>query len=224
MVIIISLACILTFSKTLVLIFWGVGVILFNKYYKLTKFILFISLIPVVVFLFFTTHFVFVKPQSEQYDRYLKTNFVSSSVAFKAGETEALETCYFLNKKIAIEVFFQHPLLGIGAGNFNDELEKRKTENKYPANFLSYDPHSTYLGALAENGLLGFISVLLILVKLLSWYWNIDLLRRDYFYQSLFILLVIFSVEAISTDIMNFRHLWVLIAIAFSYHHFRETQ
>ncbi len=216
---IIVLACCLTFSKTLLLIFWGVLVILYNRYFKLNRIVLIGTILPVITLLFFATHFVMVKPNTDQYKNYIKTNFISSDVAFKIGEKEALKTCYYLNKKIAIDLVSTHPLLGIGTGNFNDEVEKRKSQNRYPSNFLSYDPHSTYFGALAETGVLGFVTLLLVMGFFMVAYSDIKKISTDSFYQSVFILLVIFYCEAISTDIMNFRHLWVLLAIAFSYRH-----
>ncbi len=215
----IVVACFLTFSKTLLLIFWGTFVISYSRYNKLNKKIIIVTLLPVILFLFLATHFVLAKPNTEQYNGYIKTNFISSEAAFKIGKIEALETCYYLNKRIAVEVALKHPLLGIGAGNFNDEVEKRKSENKYPSNFLSYDPHSTYFGALAENGFLGFAALMILLGFLLLAYSDTKLINSNSFYQSIFILLVIFYCEAISTDIMNFRHLWVLFAIAFGYRH-----
>jgi hypothetical protein len=217
LLLLIILATLLTFSKTLLLVFWGVFIIFYSRHFILSTKVLIVTLLPILAFLFFATHFILAKPNTEQYDNYLKTNFISSNVAFKIGETEALETCYFLNKRLALDLVSIYPLLGIGAGNFNEEVEKRKSENRYPPNFLTYDPHSTYFGALAETGILGFSALILLFGYFLVSYANIQRIRSDSFFQSIFILLVIFFSEAISTDIMNFRHFWVLLAIAFSY-------
>jgi len=215
----IIIACLLTFSKTLILICWGLGIWLWNRHFRLSWFVILSSIIPVIAFLFITTHYVFARPGSEQYRKYIATNFVSRKVAFKIGNTDALETCYLLNKKIALELTGQNYFLGIGAGNFNNEIDKRKQEGNYPVNFLSYDPHSTYFGSLAENGIPGFIAMSGVLILILLGYIKLQSIKSDPFFQSIFALLVIFYVEAISTDIMNFRHFWVLLAIAFAYMH-----
>lgn len=212
---IILTACILTFSKTLILIFGGIGLwglrkMGLKKSY-LTVYFLFIILISII-----STHFVFLTKGSGQYEKYKHQHFFTDRFTVSVGNTEIYETSYLSLKKVAADVFIENPFWGIGPGNFNTEVEKRIKAGDLSRNMMSYDPHSTYLGTLAENGLFGFVTICGFLIFLLAPFLSLIKMKQEPFNLILFLLITSFLIEAISTDILNFRHFWVLSAISFS--------
>lgn len=207
------LAAFLSFSKSFFIILWGLGLWRLYIKQKFSATIAMATAIPLIIFLFIATHFVFAEPGSERYQRYMQTTFISDRSAFNAGKFEALETSYFLNKKIAIEIFLRHFLIGIGPGNFNAVVDDYKARGLYPERFFSYDPHSAWLGAVAENGIAGFAAILLFALTI-----YLPLTKKNRYQNNpgLFACFIIFSffiIEGIATDIFNFRHLWIFFAV-----------
>lgn len=59
-------------------------------------------------------------------------------------------------------MFMEHPLLGVGAGDWVDEFQKKARESKSAAYLLQFNqPHNIYLEALSTRGLMGLTSLLL---------------------------------------------------------------
>ena len=111
-----------------------------------------------------------------------------------------------------MSAFHSSPLFGIGPGNYNQYISELKEVGLHPLNFPNWDPHSTYFGVLAENGIFGLISLVgifsLIIYKLLKHYPS-----QNIYNYALASIIVGLLIDGISLDIMKFRHLWVLIAI-----------
>ncbi len=211
------LASVLTFSKTILLTGWGLFVLYAAYKSLLTKNNLLISTISVLIISVIATHFVFIKTGDDVYEKLKETDFISNTKVLSFSGVTVLETSYLSLKKAAFAIGMKHPVTGIGAGNFNNELNSLKAMEAFPVKLPNYDPHSTYMGAFAETGVPGFILLLLILWLVLKPYFKFQHLLDDRFYLCIFILLVTFVIEGISTDMMNFRHLWVLFAVAFAY-------
>lgn len=221
---IIILSTILTFSKTILIIFWGLGLWLINQSKKLNKFILWAPSLFLIILTIISTHFIFLKSGSGQYEKYKDRQFFTDRLLFTMGKTEVYETSYLSLKRIALEAGQSHFIFGVGPGLFNDEVEKRKVSGEASANMLSYDPHSTYLGAFAETGIFGFLALMAFLLFTYLPFTSIQKMKTDPFYFALYLLLTAFLIEAISTDIMNFRHYWILMAIVYVYKHKTLTQ
>ena len=66
--------------------------------------------------------------------------------------------------RAALQVFKEHPWLGVGPGEFALEIYRRQAEQGADWGGLRvptpWDPHSTYFGALAETGVVGCAAVL----------------------------------------------------------------
>ncbi len=77
-----------------------------------------------------------------------------------------------LLRKAELAMFSERPLLGIGPGRFAHELYRRQREEGERWSGLRvaapWDPHSTYLGALAELGAFGFAAVCLVMGVVIS--------------------------------------------------------
>jgi O-antigen ligase len=126
---------------------------------------------------------------------------------------------YAYMHRVAIRLFLDHPILGTGPGLYNDYMNREE----YGFNFSEYpwpglDPHSTYLGYLAETGILGIIFVLLFLARTL-WVFR-DVALQDNSQAGGFgrFLLPYFSlmlIYAFFVDIMTLRFLYFAYALGF---------
>jgi O-antigen ligase len=133
------------------------------------------------------------------------------------GETENLlflETSYLQLKKMQWRATRENPVSGLGPGNFNAFLKQAKDQGEYPAHLADYDPHSSLGGTLAEMGILG-------LLALLCWAFVIfRMIRRllkkkqdPVFFSAVACYLLFIGVETLTTDVLNFRHLWVCLGV-----------
>jgi O-antigen ligase len=218
------LACILTFSKTILLIIWGFYILYAFKRNKLTKTKLALSTAAVLFVSVIATHYIFIKAGDDVYEKLKATDFISNKKVISFSGVTVLESSYLSLKKAAFSIGLTNPVTGIGAGNFNHELNTLKLADNFPVKLPNYDPHSTYMGAFAETGITGFILLLILLFVAAKPYCKFQFLIKDHFYLCIFILVVLFLIEAISTDIMNFRHFWVLLAVAFAYEKVRTKE
>lgn len=128
-----------------------------------------------------------------------------------------LPTNMFMLKKIAFQIFKEHPFLGSGIGTFNQNIAELKESKWLPSDFPPFDPHSTFFGTLAESGVFGFgtLSVLFIIFAA-------NLLNASKVTEDNFIRIVIYGfcasffglvVQVLNLDIMNFRFLWLVLGI-----------
>jgi hypothetical protein len=116
---------------------------------------------------------------------------------------------YYVQKENAIKEFIEHPYFGCGGGNLLNviSLKYKKTEETILRPV--YDPLSTYTGILAEYGISGFLTLLLLMFTIYK-----EVVRFPDSNGLKWIFICSFSyfmLEAISTDIQNFRHLWILL-------------
>ena len=126
-------------------------------------------------------------------------------------------TNYLFNKLAALEILISSNYLGIGLENYQYVISK--VDVSFFKSFWSWksieiDPHSTYFGSMAELGLFGFFSVLLLLFYFL--YKSYKLVKqndKNYLNTALFSIIFYYIFVAINLDILTFRHLWIVFAI-----------
>lgn len=115
-------------------------------------------------------------------------------------------------KQIAWRTFTEHPIAGIGLDRFQSASMRAHQEGLLPQLYSEIDPHSTLLGRLAECGLIGGITLI---VLWLSWAG----LARQYFRDRVGLgmaagaALAGLIVSSLNADIMNFRFLWVIAGL-----------
>lgn len=206
----------LTFSKTFLLLVFGIGLILLKKMglFKKINFLEPIAIFLVTLLFIISSHFLIFSSNSNWNEKLETTPFSTNEILFKNDKIIVLESFYIFSKKCAIAVSKMNPILGVGPGNFNNRLEQLD-KNKFPAlkKLMGVDPHSIYFGTLAENGILGLTCVIYMfyffVVKLR------EIIEKDpIFIYSLFLIFILFLIEGITTDIMNFRNLWVIMGIS----------
>lgn len=196
-----SLSIILTYSKSIILTILG-SILIFFKFSK-TQFA--ILIIFTSIFMFFSTNFYICSSEKT-----INKDIINSKVIYNFGKYNIYETIYLTRKRVLIYQFLKNPIWGLGAGNTNFQLSDYKKLEIYPDNFDSNcDPSCTYLGILAETGIIGFVICLLI-------GWHLIRLLKNSLYRGgiQFIIAVCFiigAIEAINTDMLNFRHYWLLL-------------
>lgn len=137
------------------------------------------------------------------------TNYTAGSIVWANDDHQLIETSYTELKKAAVSVAAQSPAFGVGPGQFGRALPAEKAAGRYPVSLPDYDPHSTWLGALAETGSFGFVGLLLLTFTL----WRTvrggpasalpDGLRLP-----LIVFLLLIAILSVSKDVMNFRFMW----------------
>ena len=121
-------------------------------------------------------------------------------------------------KQIMNDILQMSGFWGLGAGKFNDFAHELKKNDAYPTHVPYPDPHSTYLGTVGENGLLGLIVLLGIIYFVIKY--SQKILNNQSANQSMLsclpIIFIVIGIEAISTDVMHFRHYWILLILLLS--------
>jgi hypothetical protein len=204
----------LTFSKSLNIYFISLFIIFLN-YINIRKRYIFSIYILMVILNIFFTHVIIAPSSTSLKNSLINTNFTSDKLLYEDKNFSIIETGYLNLKKIEIQVIRKNFFFGVGNGLFNQELNYYKEIKEYPVKLPNFDPHCTYLGFFSENGFFATI-ILIIFLSYIFYLFYINNINNDYN----FILLVIFIsflIEAISTDILNYRHFWFFLAIILAF-------
>ncbi len=75
--------------------------------------------------------------------------------------------------KASGRMFLEHPLVGVGSGDWVDEFQKTARQSKASAFLMQFNqPHSIYLEALSTRGLMGMASLLLFICYPAVYVWR----------------------------------------------------
>ena len=122
--------------------------------------------------------------------------------------------------RAALKMFHQQPWLGIGPGNFSEEIYRRQRQGETWDGLrvtTPWDPHSTYLGGLAELGFLGGVAIVM-MFGLAVWQ-VLQAMRRagsvpgPSVLWGLFSGLVGYLVYAFDVDMLTMRWFWFAAAL-----------
>jgi len=178
---------------------------------------------------------------------FLTTKWQIFPVKFRTAENRKVQfsvntkfSHHLLPQKVSLRMFIKHPIVGIGIGNYNLKFANFYSEEEitsgYELKFLgrigvgrtgaigkkyAYDPHSLYMGTLAEQGALGFFALIFFFGV---FYYRVYLKKKDLEYAEtrniahiLTAGLTGFLLNGFTTDILTMRHLWFLMALTFSF-------
>jgi O-antigen ligase len=214
------LGLILSFSKSCVLILicllWAL-----KKTDLLPKFTrVFVYPTILILFLFFNlaTHLLIVSPDSIAEKPILRDNtYISQKPIVENDNFWVVKTNYLLMKQSNLIAFYRNPIFGLGPGGHNEFIFNLGQEKEYLEDYEgeSSDPHSTYFGAFSELGLVGGIALIFLVFTL---YKGIVKLSYDKSVPKritlpLQLIFLYFLMEGVNHDMMNFRHLWVFLAL-----------
>jgi O-antigen ligase len=141
---------------------------------------------------------------------------------------------HYLLPAVSLNMFKKHPFVGVGLGTYNRNFkdfvdwEWLKTSfgfEAYPGYVelvkekkLNFDPHSVFLGTLAETGLLGFCALIYFLVT-----YAVTLVGRfrrsshftfdNILSGCIWACFIGFILNALTLDILSMRHFWLMLAI-----------
>jgi hypothetical protein len=120
---------------------------------------------------------------------------------------------YAALKRVAWSAFLHHPLSGVGPGRFVIETERAFADGQLPERYRRVLPHCDLTGRLAETGLFGAASLLVLWA---SW---IRSLRRvglagTPMQRAASAAVIGLLVNSLNADVMNFRFLWLALAWA----------
>ena len=132
-----------------------------------------------------------------------------------AGVAVEYQTMSYLRiKQVAWDTFRGDPLFGVGLDRFHRATEIAYTQGRLTASYRAIDPHSTFLGRLAEAGVVGGVTLVALWIAIAV---TIDrLLARhgdDWMVIAAAAGLIGTLVNSMNADVMNFRFLWVALGL-----------
>ena len=219
---ILLLGFMLTFSKTIVCLLIGIILVLYFNYkstlaktWRLTSKTAAVTLFIVYIL---GTHFIII--EKDQDSEQLKGDYIAGPALIEIANYTIYSSQYWSYKEISIEAINQSLPWGLGPGKFNDFAHELKKYDAYPTHVPYPDPHSTYLGTFAENGLLGLIALSGIIFFIIKYSRAIYVLNEHSFDQYILTCLpsifIVIGIEAIPTDVMNFKQYWILLILLVS--------
>ena len=126
-----------------------------------------------------------------------------------------MPTTYLFNKQASLEAIGHSWPTGLGPDGQPAFTSGLQREGRFPNTIWIITPHSTYLGTVAELGAAGLAALLFILVaggmtinRLLAGSPRVRWEAAAYAGAG-----AAFLIEAISTDLLNCRHYWFLLAV-----------
>ena len=204
-----------TIAKSALITFSCFSGVFMAQYQKKYRYLTIFAFSLILVCYIFVTHFIVINKNI--FDNQKDTLFAfldKSNPILNIGDNYIIKTGYTLLKEKAWFVFTQNPIVGIGAGNLY--VEPFEVNNLNYAIIKNFDPHSSYSGTLAEMGIIGFLAFIFIFITAL--YSILSLLKTElsprdrqllYGFSAVFIFMLC---EGMATDVMNFRHYWLLFA------------
>lgn len=120
---------------------------------------------------------------------------------------------YAALKQIAWSALIDHPLTGVGPGRFTTLTENAFREGRITARYRSVPPHSDLAGRLAEAGVFGGLSLVVLWI---AWLRALRpaLAGGTLLPRAAAAAVVGILVNSMNADVMNFRFLWIALAWA----------
>lgn len=223
------IAVVLTFSKSLILLIVGLLFLLrkwlvikgknidlrFKYLLSLKSFLKPISIL-LVIFVYFATHFILISKENGQVPIEMSPYIQMENPILETENTSLYLCIYGHLKETAVAVGWQNQLIGVGYGQFMKTVPAMKKEGVYPAHFADADPHSTYFGAFAEMGWVGIYVVIAFFFNIMRQFFYLEdsrIKKYSTLLTGLSACFLIIILEGVFTDVLNFRHYWILFAV-----------
>lgn len=115
-------------------------------------------------------------------------------------------------KQVAWQAFIEHPIAGMGLGRFHAATIRAYENGALTADYREIDPHSEVFGRLAETGLIGGVTLLLLWVAWAAMAREVTVSGSVLGYAAAAALAGL-VVSSLNVDVMNFRFVWVLAGL-----------
>jgi hypothetical protein len=113
-------------------------------------------------------------------------------------------------KQVAWRSFIDHPATGLGLDRFQAATKAAWMMGTLPAQYSQVDPHSTLAGRLAECGIIGGLTLLLLWI---AWARLAREVLSTHLGRAAAAAFAGLLIAGINADIMNFRFLWVIAGL-----------
>jgi len=117
---------------------------------------------------------------------------------------------YAALKQVAWSAFLEYPLAGVGPGRFAVETERAFQEGRFSARYRDKPAQCDLAGRLAESGIPGGLSLLLVWTAWLRK--GLSVSSRSIMQRAAYAAVVGLLVNSVNADVMNFRFLWLAVA------------
>jgi O-antigen ligase len=141
---------------------------------------------------------------------------VDSGRAQVAGvDVEYQTMSYFRIKQVALDAFMSRPVFGVGLDRFHSATEAAYQQGRLTESYRAIDPHSTFVGRLAETGIVGFITLVLLWIAIVREVAHMWWMRPQYEWLAVAAVAAVAGtfVNTMNADVMNFRYLWVVLGV-----------
>ncbi len=162
-------------------------------------------------------------------------NFTRDEASKRVGLTADYSySMHLLSPVVSLKMFKEHPIIGIGLGTYNKHFKEHVDWEWLRASFgfkaypeynkvveekkLNFDPHSLFLGILAETGLFGLSGLLIVIIAYITYAAvRIKKSRNSNFTkivaECILAGLAGFLLNAMTMDVLTMRHFWFMLAI-----------
>lgn len=226
---ILTLAYIFTFAKIVVLlIIASIFIFIKKQNERINPFLkngLRLFSILLFALYMFATHFILIGKNNPNLDAIKEKAFNTGETIGETQNSFIIPTAYATLKQSAFYLGKKYWLTGVGSGNHGIYFHELKEEGLFPKQIPDYDPHSTFMGSFAEAGIFGFAAILYLTFVLFKM--SNQLLKTKRYYNlkiALAACLLIFFMESISVDSINFRHMWLIFAILSAIYNLEQNQ
>lgn len=113
-------------------------------------------------------------------------------------------------KQVAWQTFLEHPMAGIGLDRFHSASQRAFASGSLPSQYREIDPHSALLGRMAECGIIGGVTLLLLWI---AWAGMAREVSGSPVGLAAAAALAGLIVSSLNVDIMNFRFLWAIAGL-----------
>jgi O-antigen ligase len=136
---------------------------------------------------------------------------VDRGVAHLGGATITYDVMsYFRIKQVALRAFADHPIAGLGLDRFHTATTAAYHDGRLPQLYSEIDPHSTFIGRLAETGIIGGVTLVGLWIAWIG-------MARDSARSAVGLAAAAafagLLVNTTNADVMNFRFLWVIVGL-----------
>ena len=141
---------------------------------------------------------------------------VDSGRAQVAGvDVEYQTMSYFRIKQVALDAFMSRPLFGVGLDRFHAVTEAAYQQGRLTESYRAIDPHSTFVGRLAEAGIVGLITLIVLWVAIARVTAALWMTRTQQEWIAIAAVAAVAGtlVNTMNADVMNFRFLWVVLGV-----------
>jgi len=181
------------------LVFLALLLIYYYPKKRVLKNIYLFSIFLLLFLYFFGTHFLVRNKNS------ILNSDISGETIAQINQYSISKSSYTELKEIAIQCGLKNPIIGVGSSCFGEYYSNHRSELNIRNSLPIYDPHSTWFGQFAENGIIGCLCLLLLCFAIYFQMKN----RWD----SITLLILFYLLISMNTDILNFRQFWLILLL-----------